>query len=227
MCTNFCPQETAIPFPWHHKIESKTKGSGQCLRLGRRHYNFYPSSELLTILILPPKIECIPMKQCTAISDLFILGSLLGYFTHTNFLGCFKGKLTGTPCFFPLYPVPEQFFPSMKHTCSWRCLSTSRTTHTHTPSLEFLRIRIPERNKIHQDPWDIPSQPLIRTSFFGELIHQNMVSEGPKADSQGLEGANSQPSLDLWLLLPSFDSCHKDHPQPTRQGRDLESRKPS
>ena len=132
MCTNFCPQETAIPFPWHHKIESKTKGSGQCLRLGRRHYNFYPSSELLTILILPPKIECIPMKQCTAISDLFILGSLLGYFTHTNFLGCFKGKLTGTPCFFPLYPVPEQFFPSMKHTCSWRCLSTSRTTHTHT-----------------------------------------------------------------------------------------------
>jgi hypothetical protein len=31
--------------------------------------------------------------------------------------------------------------------------------------LEFLRIQIPERNKIHQDPWDIPSQPLIRTFF--------------------------------------------------------------
>ena len=44
-----------------------------------------------------------------------------------------QGKTYRNPMFFfPLYPVPEQFFPSMKHTCSWRCLSTSRTTHTHT-----------------------------------------------------------------------------------------------
>jgi hypothetical protein len=114
----------------------------------------------------------------------------------------------------------------MKHTCSWRCLSTSRTTHTHTI------IGIPKNPNSGKK--QNPSGSLRYTFpttyshiFFGELIHQNMVSEGPKADSQGLEGANSQPSLDLWLLLPSFDSCHKDHPQPTRQGRDLESRKPS
>ena len=125
-----------------------------------------------------------------------------------------QGKTYRNPMFFSPLSSSGTVFP-IHEAHMFMALLVHFANNTHTPSLEFLRIQIPERNKIHQDPWDIPYQPLIRTTFFCELTRQNMVSEGPTADSQGLEGANSQPSLDLWLLLPSFDSCQ------------LESRKPS
>ena len=81
----------------------------------------------------PSKIECILMKQSTAISDLFILGSLLGYFTHTNFLGCFKGKLTGTPCFFPPLSSSGTVFPIHEaHMFMALVVHFANNTHTHT-----------------------------------------------------------------------------------------------
>lgn len=225
----FAHKKQQFPFPWHHKIESKTKGSGQCLRLGRRHYNFYPSSELPTILILPPKIECIPMKQSTAISDLFILGSLLGYFTHTNFLGCFKGKLTGTPwvCL-SLYPVPEQFFPSMKHTCSWRWLSTSRTTHTHTI------IGIPKNPNSGKK--QNPSGSLrytLPTTYSHNFVWWTHPSEHGIRGSQGRfprTGRREFAAAPRPLTSPPF-VCFVPHGPPAAdqagpRRRDLESRKP-